>query len=206
MHANHIKNFLCILFLNDCLVVTACLAIGVDSLLLLHALLVLCIDFISERQPEGNIFKTLYSSASIPHSSFDFNADSNLRSPRYSITFVSVALSWALYKLVVDWWMCQAFWWHFQELLFCYVRFTLYSSASIPHSSFDFNEVSDLSTLRCSSICICCTSLSLFFKLVGVELLLLSIVYLSICICILSRFEYLSKFAYNLFVQQHLYM
>jgi hypothetical protein len=124
---------------------------GADSLLLLQALLILCISFISERQPEGNILKTLYSSASIPHSSFDFNVISNL-------TFVS-ALSRILYKLVVDWWMCQAFWWHFQELLFCYVRFTLYSSASIPHNSFDFNDVSDLSTLRCSSLCI-------FFKLV----------------------------------------
>jgi hypothetical protein len=56
-----------------------------------------------ERQPEGNIFKTLYSSASKPHSSFDFNVVSNLRTLRCSITFVSDALSWALYKLVVDW-------------------------------------------------------------------------------------------------------
>jgi hypothetical protein len=110
MHASHIKNFLCILFLNACLVLKACLAIGADNLLLLQALLILCISFISERQPEGNIFKTLYSSASIPHSSFDFNVVSNLRIPRCSITFVSAALSWALYKLVVDWWMCQAFW------------------------------------------------------------------------------------------------
>jgi hypothetical protein len=72
---------------------------GADSLLLLQALLILCIGFISERQPEGNILKTLYSSASIPHNSFDFNVVSNL-------TFVSAALSRALYKLVVDWWMC----------------------------------------------------------------------------------------------------
>jgi hypothetical protein len=150
--------------LNACLVLRACLAIGVDSLLLLQTLLILCISFISERQPEGNIFKTLYSFASIPHSFFDLKDVSDLSTLRCSITFVYDALSWALYKLVVDWWMCQAFWWHFQELLFCYVRFTLYSSASIPHSSFDFNDVSDLSTLRCSSICICYTILSLFLN------------------------------------------